>query len=134
MVSLEQALSSNAILDDVREIAGHFPVLVGLATYRGIVRCPCGTPVRLHIETVWSKQQPTVLRAAISGANCPDCGGVLAPSAVSYAGIYSAGWPLIPATTVNKTDLSDGKKKDSPNSSPLVQRRFVCLEFYVSLL
>jgi hypothetical protein len=105
MVSLEQALSSDAILDDVRALAVHFPSLTGLATYRGIVRCSCGRPVLLHMETVWRNQEPTVLRAAISGENCPDCGRALSPSVVTYAGIYSAGWPLIPTTTVNSADL-----------------------------
>lgn len=101
----EHALQEGVIRDDVKDFAAEAWATTGLATYRGIVRCPCGTPVLLHVEAMWRNPELTVLRTAISGESCPDCGRALSPSAVTYAGIYSAGWPLIPATTVNTTDL-----------------------------
>jgi hypothetical protein len=60
---------------------------------------------RLGDSLVKGKLQPALLRATIAGQRCPDCGGTVSPSAVTYAGIYSPGWPLIPVTKISKSDL-----------------------------
>jgi len=104
-MNLERATKGGAIRDNVKEIAAHASIPEGLAIYRGIVGCPCGTPVLLHIETIWRNHEPTVLRATISGDCCPDCGSVLSPESVVYAGIYSPGWPIVPATFISTADI-----------------------------
>jgi hypothetical protein len=104
-MNLKQATHTGVIHADVKEIAVSVSAPAGLVTYRGIVRCSCGAPVPVHIETLWQNQQPTLLRVAICAENCPDCGAGLSPPTVTYAGIYSPGFPFIPATTISDADL-----------------------------
>jgi hypothetical protein len=97
---LGRALAEGAILDDVKA----FPLTPdGLATYRGVVRCPCGTPVLLHVETVWRNRVPSLLGVRLGGECCPGCGAALAP-AVRYLGLFSPGWPAVPATAFSPWD------------------------------
>jgi hypothetical protein len=105
-MNLECATKEGVICDDVKDFAAGAWATTGLATYRGIGRCSCGTPMPLHIETYWRGSEPTLLRVSISGEQCPDCGAVLSLSTVIYRGIYSPGWPFIPATPINIADLS----------------------------
>lgn len=123
-MSLECAMNQGIIRDDVKELAAGAWATIGLATFRGIVRCACGTPVPLHIETYWRGQEPTLLRASIGGEQCPDCGAALSPSTVIYRGIYSPGWPFIPATPISSADLyhamdlMEAKRRDTKQASP----------------
>ena len=123
-MNLDRATKEGVIREDVKDFAAGGRITTGLATYRAIVRCSCGTPVPLHIETFWRGGEPTMLLASISAESCPDCGGSLMPSTVAYAGIYSLGWPFMPATTYSSADLyhaialMEVKRRDAEKTNP----------------
>lgn len=104
-MNLELAKKEGVILNDVLKIAIGCSAMSQILTFRGIATCPCGWPLILHIETIRREEELTLLYDAISGEYCPDCDSVLSRSTVSYAGIYSAGWPLMPATPISAAEL-----------------------------
>ena len=61
---------------------------------------------RVH-QFVTSFDSPFIAqcRSHKAGERCPDCGGALISETVIFAGIYSPGWPAIPATATSAADL-----------------------------
>lgn len=104
-LTLEQALGDPKILDEVGDCLKGFRVETVAGTVRAVgKRCSCNTPV-LVLITVRCRPVLTVLRASIASGRCEDCSAAMSPKTVTYAGIFSPGWPAIPATVVSRADL-----------------------------
>jgi hypothetical protein len=108
-MKLKQAFASRKLCDDVKRYAAFPRTSAGMATYRALGACPCGTPVPIHVVAVWSGKEPSILTASVCGESCPDCEGKLTPQEVIYVGISSPGYPALPATgfSVNEVMLTD---------------------------
>jgi hypothetical protein len=104
--SLEHALETGEIVDEVRCYSAAHRPWARIASYKAAGKCGCGTPVLILI-TVRHGEPPAVLHAAVCGERCTDCGRALSAATVSYRGIFGPGWPTVPATGISSSDLAD---------------------------
>jgi hypothetical protein len=102
---LHHALVTGELLADIRRCQAPNHVQTSIATYKAIGRCHCGWPILIHV-VVRQGQESAGLDAAILAESCPGCSRALSPVSVSYAGIYSTGRPMIPATAIGHQDLA----------------------------
>lgn len=103
--SLERASETGKLLDDVLRCPVPRRAETQTATYHALGQCVCGLRVPILI-TVRLGSVPRIVRAAVCGEHCPECGAALSPATVTYLGISGPGWPFVPATVVSTWKVS----------------------------